>query len=689
MKKVLPHIAHLNGLRAVAFSGVFLYHFRYGCQGGFLGVDIFFVLSGYLMTRSIASEITCGTFSYTSFLRRRFWRLYPALLVTIIASMCLAYGFFSTEHVLQAAKSALASILGVSNVLFMLEDGYFATESTFKPLLHTWSLSVEWQFYLVWPLLMTVGTRLAPSNRALYPLIFLCAASFTHRFILDSSSSRAAFFMLSPRVFEFGLGALASLPYVPRVESLAIGNAMSVMGTILIAMSFQFINCDHGVSAIVALPALTGAIMIIHSPSNLVANRIFTSSLFDYLGKISYSAYLIHWPAYVFYQNLFQQSARSEHIAIAAFFCVFIVSVVMLNAIENECRVARTRSHIVLVMCLLLTVLAICAHCLASDGWKARTHPSAGAVRVYDHGYYVKEYTRMYEPTRKRLPGTNATALYGTLPVSSRKTIQSNDKFDAIAVGDSFCAPFAGLLDRIARSDDKTFLMMSHHSCASFFDKHSIGISKPSTSPRTKLCQAELRPEMLGLIRAARSKIVILSSNWLATSQIWDNSLDNVSRVQNSSSRFYAKSQLEETIDVLYDMGRKVIVVGMIPGSHFNIRACLAAASGPLSEKLCPEVTRFKKPFLKTALNPRRMEQRTMIRDNIRKIFQKPSMTQAQEEGRVYLIDPYEVLCDENTGECLTGRGGEPYYSDDMHLTANATLLFAKHFREAFKSLEK
>jgi peptidoglycan/LPS O-acetylase OafA/YrhL len=686
--KSLSHIAHLNGLRAMAFIGVFLFHFRYGCQGGFLGVDVFFVLSGYLMTRSIANQITRGTYTYWSFLVRRFWRLYPALLVTIIVSMRLTYGFFSNEHALQAAKSALASVFGISNFLFMSEEGYFGTESAFKPLLHTWSLSAEWQFYLLWPVLMAMGSRWAPKVRALWPLVIMCVVSFVHNVLLAKKLPMAAFFMLPPRAFEFGIGAIASLPYIPRVESRFIGNSMSFIGSSLVLFSFQFINSTHGAPAVIAMPSLVGAVMVILSPSDAFANGMFTSTIFDYIGKISYSAYLVHWPAFVFYQNIYEHAPAPWYIAAAVISGVIFLSAIMFHMIEDEYRVPESRRHSVVGLGLLCIAILMSLQGIRSQGWNTRESPRS--IPVHDNGYYLREYTKLYSPKREQLPGSKATVEFGTIPVSTQSSVAAGDDFEAVVVGDSFCAPLAGVFNEIAKQDNKTYVMMSHHSCASFFDKESLDVTlvHGPNFARVKKCKAELRPEMLGLIRATKSKIVVLSSNWLATRQMIRANRESAPTSKNEfSSSGLRKSQLEETIDILNNLGRKVIMVGMVPGAHFNVRACLAA-SGPLAEfKKCPEVTRFKAPFVGTAEAQDKMKRRAVIRNTISAIFQQTNMQKARQERNLVLIDPYEALCDDRTGECLTSRNGEPYYSDDMHLTISGAMLLKERIQQGINYL--
>jgi peptidoglycan/LPS O-acetylase OafA/YrhL len=673
------HIAHLNGLRAMAFIGVFLFHFRFGCQGGFLGVDVFFVLSGYLMTRSIANQISHGTYAYSSFLARRFWRLYPALLTTIIASMALTYCFFPSGYALSAAKSGLASVLGVSNFLFLSEDGYFGTAAAFKPLLHTWSLSVEWQFYLIWPVLMALGSRWAPNMRALWPLIAMCVASFVHSMHLARKNPMAAFFMLSPRAFEFGLGALASLPYLPRVMSPGIGNAMSIMGTSLILLSFQYINSTIGSPAIIALPSLVGAIMIILSPSDVFANRIFVSSLFDYIGKVSYSAYLVHWPAFVFYQNIYEIAPAPLLTAACVITSALVTSAAMFHTIEDKYRIPRSPHHVAVGRCLLVLAIVVSVHGIVSQGWNSRR--TSRPVPVYASTFYTSQYDSLMNVKAHVLPGFNKPLSFGIVPALSSKRVETGDGFAAVVVGDSFCRPLAAVFNSIGSQDNKTFAMMSHSACASVFDKVSLDVKQiPMPLRHTTPCVANSRPEMLELIRAVNSKIVVLSSMWR-----WD--MTKMPRKEKADDGTLPKSRLEETIEVLNNMGRQVIVMGEVPGSYFNVRACLAA-SGPLSRfKKCPERIRFKDPFMKHDVGARVMKGRAILREHILTTFQQPSMLRAQAEKKVILVDPFDTLCNEESGECMTSLNGEPYYHDTHHLTAHGAMLLKESVRNAFDQL--
>lgn len=147
---VLPYICHLDGLRTLALVGVLGFHFKIpGLQGGFLGVDCFLVLSGYLMTRIVSSRIASGKFKLGEFYVSRFWRLFPSVIITAASCVALAFLIFRPIPALDVCKSALAATGSVSNLYFYSVSGYFDTSANIKPLLHTWSLSMEEQFYLV------------------------------------------------------------------------------------------------------------------------------------------------------------------------------------------------------------------------------------------------------------------------------------------------------------------------------------------------------------------------------------------------------------------------------------------------------------------------------------------------------------------------------------------------------------
>src|SRR5215469_1923453 len=152
--KTESYRSDIDGLRALAILPVVLFHARLGCPGGFVGVDIFFVISGYLITSLIARDIETGTFSLLHFWERRIRRILPALLAMVLACLVVAWFYFLPNNFAKLGKSAIAQAFLVSNVFFWTQSGYFEAASETQPLLHTWSLAVEEQFYFFFPLLL-------------------------------------------------------------------------------------------------------------------------------------------------------------------------------------------------------------------------------------------------------------------------------------------------------------------------------------------------------------------------------------------------------------------------------------------------------------------------------------------------------------------------------------------------------
>src|SRR5262245_7794104 len=202
----LQHRPEIDGLRAIAVGGVLLCHFRSPWfAGGYAGVDVFFVISGCVITRQILRDLEGGAFSFAGFYARRSRRIYPALLVTLVGSLLVGAVLFSPDRLEELGSSVVAAALSVSNILFWSQQGYFDTSAILKPLLHTWSLGVEEQFYLLWPLLLVA---LAKSNRVLIGLVLLLAVSLGANVAFEGHSS-SIFFLLPFRAFEFAIGGLA------------------------------------------------------------------------------------------------------------------------------------------------------------------------------------------------------------------------------------------------------------------------------------------------------------------------------------------------------------------------------------------------------------------------------------------------------------------------------------------------
>ncbi|MCF6274706.1 MAG: acyltransferase, partial [Robiginitomaculum sp.] len=197
----------IDGLRAVAVLAVVFYHFKIPpFSGGFVGVDIFFVISGYLITKLVMGQTKDGTFSFKIFYLRRIRRLFPALFVTLVGTLAAAAILFSPEQMARLGKVSFFALISLSNIVFWREAGYFDTDAATKPLLHTWSLGVEEQFYLVWPALIFLCVLYLKRAHILAVLTALIVVGLLAAAYVLKKDVDAAFYLTPFRMSEFGIG---------------------------------------------------------------------------------------------------------------------------------------------------------------------------------------------------------------------------------------------------------------------------------------------------------------------------------------------------------------------------------------------------------------------------------------------------------------------------------------------------
>lgn len=304
MSNSLSYRPDIDGLRSLAVLSVLFYHFNFGISGGYVGVDIFFVISGFLITSIIVREISQDKFSYSNFMARRIRRIYPPMLVVLCASLILGYLIMLPEDFINMGKSAVSQLFLVSNVFFYYETGgYFGGRGEIMPLLHTWSLSVEEQFYLVIPFLLVVLYRWfkQPAIRALVTITIL--ASFFLSIYATKHYQTASFFVLPTRAWELGLGALIPILGIERcIRSAKLAEACSLTGLVMMLTAILMFNLDTAFPGLAALLPCGGAFLFIIANKNhqTLVSRLFSLRVFVGIGLISYSVYLWHWPLIAF-----------------------------------------------------------------------------------------------------------------------------------------------------------------------------------------------------------------------------------------------------------------------------------------------------------------------------------------------------------------------------------------------------
>jgi len=288
----------INGLRAIAVIVVVLFHFDVGfISGGFAGVDVFFVISGYLMTRIIFRELEKGTFSIFKFYVARANRIIPSLVIVCLVLLVIGWFILPPLEYKALGKHVASSVIFLSNVIYFRESGYFDTGSNSKWLLHTWSLSVEWQFYILYPIFLVFCKRFFFKTKLKLLILIGTIVGLVISIYITSVSPNSAYYLLLTRAWEMMFGALAFL--YPLKKSLQRHRVIiETAGVVLIAFSFSFISKENAWPGFLALIPVFGAFLIILSNNQ---NSMFTNNiLFQNIGTWSYSIYLWHWPVVVF-----------------------------------------------------------------------------------------------------------------------------------------------------------------------------------------------------------------------------------------------------------------------------------------------------------------------------------------------------------------------------------------------------
>ncbi len=317
---IIKYNPHIDGLRAIAVLSVILFHINpQWLPGGFIGVDIFFVISGYLITTILNKQLTNKTFSLWEFYNRRAKRILPALYTMVVVTIAVAYFLFLPNHLASLAKSAGSTFFFLSNVFFANSADYFSPICELMPLLHTWSLSVEEQFYVVWPTLLSLLLiRVKLSNRLLALILLticICILYSWHQITQNNYDIKAFYYLFPARFGEMLIGAFLAL-YVAlhgdkiQKNTQLTRNVLATTGGLLIALSLFIIDeQSHFPGLIVLLPCIGTALLIYSGLQNAkpaLVIRMLQLRPLVFVGLLSYSLYLWHWPilAFIRYVNL-------------------------------------------------------------------------------------------------------------------------------------------------------------------------------------------------------------------------------------------------------------------------------------------------------------------------------------------------------------------------------------------------
>lgn len=565
----------IDGLRGVSIISVVLFHAHApGFSGGFVGVDVFFVISGFLITTIIRDELERGDFRLVDFYDRRIRRIFPAF--AAVCLFCLAAGLVVSmpEDLKNFGKSLASSAFFVSNLYFHSQAGYFDSEALTKPLLHSWSLSVEEQFYLIWPCLMIALWRFVPGARRL-PLILtgLAASLLYAEWLIGRGNQSAAFYLLPSRAWELLAGAslallLPGLRIGPRIAEL-----LGIVGLGLIAGAVVGLSEGRDFPGLNAVFPCLGAVLLIAAGSAhaSLATRLLSMRGLVLVGVISYSLYLWHWPLFSYWQLTFDRPPGvAETCALIA--ASLLAATLSYRYIEQPFRrravIPRLRRTFIAGFGVMAAFIAAGGGLSASKGLPAR----------FDAGIVADIFAAAGHQENRQC-GINDT--FDVLNRSKCMIGMSRNSpgADFVLMGDSHAMHFAPAFDIALKKYGLSGRLITNSGCIPL-----PGVKVFRGHREEKKC-AKFLVDLDKFLSQSGSKLVVLAARWERYSADTPRQEDSVHLVEDTgnsvggaSSKVVLERALNAFVGKLEANGKQVLLMGQIPPYQVAPKHCVARA---------------------------------------------------------------------------------------------------------------
>lgn len=653
------HRRDIDGLRGVSIAAVVLYHLGLGVSGGYGGVDIFFVISGFLIAGIIRAELQAGTFSIGKFYVRRIRRIVPAFVAMAVATTLAATWLLFPSDYHNFGKSLMPAAVAITNYHFQGRNDYFDGSATDKPLLHTWSLSVEEQFYLGFPLLLLVLFKFR--RAAIAPLLAAIAVlSLAYSALAVSNDAVSAFFSTPARVWELLIGALVAYGAVPVAQSRNVREIEAASGAVMIAAAFIFLNDVTPFPGLAALPLCVGAALIIHAGiagTPAFVNRVLSAAPIVGLGLISYSVYLVHWPLIVFHRYRFPESWAAPHVSLSLTLGLASLALGYLSWRFIETPFRRPSASAPLLRTfqyagLAGLVMAVSGLAMVrSAGWPQRWGPVVTELTTTPDN----PYAGICQP----LAGTK------DLPANTCRTGSTDGATDTILWGDSHAETMIPGFSVYGEQNKQGVLALTMHGCPPLVGLDLNGRAKSARCRafNNNALQRALAPDI---------RRVVLSARWAYTAEGLGTEGEFV-RTLILGADGIAGNQvifarlLNETVARLADAGKNVVVIGPVPEQAHNVVQGLArhlAWHQPM-----PRPRNYGE-FL--------ARQRHVL----------PVLAKLETLPNVRVVYPHHWLCDHTM--CNYDGGGRTLYRDNNHLSkagiAHIEAMFGEIFAEHVSS---
>lgn len=561
MTKAESYRPDLDGLRAVAVVAVVAYHFGLApFAGGFVGVDIFFVISGFLINSIITREAKAGGFSLLAFYGRRIKRVFPALLVVIAATLVVGWFLLLPADYESLGAQSAAAALGVSNFYFMWNTGYFDRAADLLPLLHTWSLGVEEQFYLVWPALFLLAWKVGNgSSRAMVGVLAAIAiVSLGLSVFYAANVPQTAFYMLHTRAFELALGAL--LAFAPTIRRRWLIEAGPAVGLALIAGSVVLLHDGLPFPGWNAVPPCLGTALVIWPAGRpSIIARLLSLRPLVFVGLISYSVYLWHWPLIVYFRHYTLSATPSATELFLLVAATIVLAVLSWRLVEVPFRRAPARSFRTFGVGLTgMAAVAIAGTVVLSRaGFPSRLPPGAERYALYLNEVFPDSPNAIVDCFNR----TEADGQGGW--VNDCLALSSGPQQNVLVLGDSHAAHFRIALP--AAFPQVHFISATTSGCRP--------VVRPAADPRdgTLACRDGFQHIFNDIIPRTHYDAIILSARW-----------------RNGEA-----DQIRETVDYLQQFIDRVIVFGQTLEYKTDVPVALSQAFLPRRGASLSELSRY------------------------------------------------------------------------------------------------
>jgi peptidoglycan/LPS O-acetylase OafA/YrhL len=650
----------IDGLRAIAIGPVVLLHAGIpGFSGGFVGVDVFFVISGFLITGLNLPQVESGTFSVIDFYDRRIRRIFPALIS--VYAFCLVAGLVISMPIdlKDLAKSLTSSALFVSNIHFYQSVGYFDAPSLTKPLLHSWSLSVEEQFYVIWPIALIALWRFAKPPRRLPILALASTLSLLHaEWEIGRGNAAAAFYLLPARAWELLAGAMLAImiPHIrigPRLaEILAVcGIGLIVAAVVGLSEARDF----PGLNA--AIPCVGALLLIIAGHQwNTAVTQFISSRAFVFVGIISYSLYLWHWPLFAYWQLAFDRAPRIGEACALVGLSVLVAALSQRFIEQPFRRRPAKRSRTVYAGFGAMAVFIAAGVAISS---------AQGLPQRFD-GEVAELFASAARGLEKRCAGDEKAGPYRRAACPIGTPMQSTS-YDVALVGDSHAWHYGPALDALLKDEHLSGRMVSRFGCTPFDGVRAIQGDRELTK-----CM-HFADELAAFLAENKGvKLIVIALRWdfytqgLRSEAIGKTPvrlIDDVDRTPGDAeaSRRVLERALRRLVASLVADGKQVLLIGQVPPYPRTPVNCVARAIHHGSA-----VSRCFAPASE-------IRQRLEFSNNL-------LLRLAAESGAVHAYLPTDTLCDDQL--CSLFLNGTFLYRDDDHLNPAGAKQFAQHLAQ-------